>query len=159
MAIRGLPTHREYTQQLLEHYHHPRNVGELPGADAVVTVGSPTHGDVMQLSLRITEGRVADARFKTFGCAVAIAAGSAVTELIRGMSLEEMERLSNSRVVQALGGVPENKMGCSVLDEQAIREALAVYRAKRTGGLVEVQSQEPIQGTAAGSAAGIPLQR
>jgi nitrogen fixation protein NifU and related proteins len=96
----------------------------------MVTVGSPAHGDVLRLSLKILEGRVCNAQFKSFGCAVAIAAGSVTTEMILGMRLEELESFGNLQVARALGGVPESKMECSVLAEQAIRQAIAVYRAK-----------------------------
>ncbi|MCI0568427.1 MAG: iron-sulfur cluster assembly scaffold protein [Acidobacteria bacterium] len=131
-------------------------MGELPDADAVVTVGSPTHGDVLKLSLRILEGRVSDAQFKSFGCAVAIAAGSVTTEMIRGMRLEDLERFDNLQVAEALGGVPESKMVCSVLAEQAIREALAVYRARFSRSASAELIGEPYRGTVADSAAESP---
>jgi NifU-like protein involved in Fe-S cluster formation len=157
LAIGGCVTYREYSEQLLDHYRHPRNVGELPNADAVATVGSPSHGDVLRLSLRILEGRVSEAQFKTFGCAVAIAAGSVTTEMIRGMRLEDLERFDNLQVVEALGGVPENKLECSVLAEQAIREALAGYRARLSKSCSPELHGEPDRGTVADSAAGSPL--
>lgn len=99
--------------------------------DAVATVGNPEHGDVMRLSLRIGDGRVLDARFKTFGCAAAIAASSMTTEMVRGKSLEEVERITNLQVAEALGGLPATKIHCSVLAEQALRTALADYRARQ----------------------------
>jgi nitrogen fixation NifU-like protein len=112
----------------MEHYRNPRNVGEIPGTAAVAQVGDPATGDVLKISLRIEAGRVVEARFKSFGCTAAIAAGSAATELLRGKPIEEAERLSNGDVVAALGGLPESKLGCSVLAEQAIREALRRWR-------------------------------
>ncbi len=123
--------HREYTEQLLDHYRNPRNVGDVEDPDAVATVGHPEHGDVMRLSLRIGDGRVLDARFKTFGCAAAIAASSMTTEMVRGKSLEEAEAITNLQVAEALGGLPATKIHCSVLAEQALRTALADYRARR----------------------------
>lgn len=123
--------HPEYSQTLLDHYRSPRNVGEIDGADAVVTVGNPGHGDVLRLSLRIDGGKVAEARFKSFGCAVAIAAGSVTTEIVQGMRLEDLARVTNSRVAEALGGVPEGKMECSVLAERALREAVEMVRSRR----------------------------
>ena len=122
--------HPEYSPELLDHYRSPRNVGEIEAADAVVTVGNPGHGDVLRLSLRIEGDRVAEARFKSFGCAVAIAAGSVTTELLKGMAIEDLAGVTNERVAQALGGVPEGKMECSVLAERAIREAIEVVRAR-----------------------------
>ena len=131
-------------------------MGDLQNPDAVATVGSPAHGDVLRLSLRILEGRVSDAQFKSFGCAVAIAAGSVTTEMIRGMRLEDLERFGNLQVAEALGGLPENKMECSVLAEQAIREALAGYRARLSRGASPDLNGELDRGTVAGSAAGSP---
>jgi nitrogen fixation NifU-like protein len=143
----------------MEHYRHPRNAGELPNADAVVTVGNPLHGDVMQLSLRVVDGRVAEARFKAFGCAVAIAAGSVTTELIQGLSLDDLDGFSDSRVVEALGGVPVAKMGCSVLAEKAMREALAICRSRQEDQGRAIGFEESIRGTAASSASGAPSRR
>ena len=126
----GMTSHRDYSELLLEHYHRPRNAGDLPSPDVVVTVGSPYHGDMMRLSLRIADGRIAEAGFKVFGCAAAIAAGSMTTELILGRRLEEVERITNLDVAEALGGLPDSKIHCSVLAEQALRVALAEYRAQ-----------------------------
>jgi NifU-like protein involved in Fe-S cluster formation len=123
--------HPEYSQKLLDHYRSPRNVGEIEGADAIVTVGNPGHGDVLRLSLRIDGGKVAEARFKSFGCAVAIAAGSVTTEIVQGMCLEDLAEVTNSQVAEALGGVPEGKMECSVLAERAIQEAVEMVRGRR----------------------------
>ena len=121
---------RGYSDRVMDHYRHPRNVGDLDRADAVATVGSPHHGDVLRLSLRIVDGRVVEARFRTFGCAAAIAASSMTTEMIRGKRLEEVELLTNLQVAEALGGLPEHKVHCSVLAEQALRAALADYRGR-----------------------------
>ena len=122
--------HRDYSELLLDHYRRPRNAGDLASPDVVVTVGSPYHGDMMRLSLRIADGRVAEAGFKVFGCAAAIAAGSMTTELIRGKRLEEVEKVTNVQVAEALGGLPESKIHCSVLAEQALQVAVAEYRAR-----------------------------
>lgn len=119
--------HRDYSDLLLDHYRNPRNAGDLNPADLVVTVGNPEHGDVMRLSLRIEGGRVREARFKAFGCPAAIAAGSMTTELIRGRGMDEIGRITNRQVAEALGGLPESKIHCSVLAEQALREAVAKY--------------------------------
>jgi nitrogen fixation NifU-like protein len=124
--------HRDYTDQVLDHYRNPRNVGDLEAPDAVATVGSPDHGDVLRLSLKIADGRVVEAGFRTFGCAAAIAASSMTTEMVVGKRLEEVERITNLQVAEALGGLPESKIHCSVLAEQALREALADYRGRRS---------------------------
>jgi NifU-like protein involved in Fe-S cluster formation len=129
--------HGEYSELLLDHYRRPRNAGDLARPDVMVTVGSPDHGDVMRLSLRIADGRVAEAGFKVFGCAAAIAAGSMTTEMIRGRRLEEVEAITNQQVAEALGGLPESKIHCSVLAEQALRQALSEYR-----GRMSEQSQD-----------------
>ncbi len=117
-----------YSDVVLDHYRNPRNVGEIPGADAVAQVGDPASGDVLKISMRIEEGTVAEARFKAFGCTAAIAAGSMATTLLVGRSVEEAARLTNLDVVRALGGLPEPKIQCSVLVEQAIQGALRRHR-------------------------------
>ncbi|HET6277241.1 MAG TPA: iron-sulfur cluster assembly scaffold protein [Candidatus Polarisedimenticolia bacterium] len=119
----------EYNAVVLEHYRNPRNVGEFQGSSATAQVGDPATGDVLKLSLRIEDDIVVDARFKSFGCTAAIAAGSIATLLIKGKPLSEVERVTNQDVVEALGGLPEAKLHCSVLAEQAIRAALQCYRA------------------------------
>jgi len=118
----------DYSATLLDHYRHPRNVGEIAGSPAVAQVGDPAHGDVLRLGLRIENGRVTEARFKSFGCTAAIAAGSMTTLMVAGKSLIEAERITNQDVADALGGMPESKRHCSVLAEQAIKEALRCYR-------------------------------
>jgi NifU-like protein involved in Fe-S cluster formation len=125
----------DYSPTLLDHYRHPRNVGEIVGSPAVAQVGDPSHGDVLRLGLRIENGRVIEARFKSFGCTAAIAAGSMTTLMVAGKSLSEAERITNQDVADALGGMPDSKRHCSVLAEQAIKEALRRYRlAMETAG-------------------------
>jgi nitrogen fixation protein NifU and related proteins len=118
-----------YTDLVLDHYRNPRNVGEITDSPAVAQVGDPATGDVLRISLRIEAGIVIDAKFKSFGCTAAIAAGSMTTTLIKGMRLADADRLTNRDVVAALGGLPASKMHCSVLAEQAIKEALRLHRA------------------------------
>ena len=118
----------EYSPLVLDHYRNPRNVGEVPGSPAVAQVGDPAHGDVLRLGLRIEDRRVVEARFKSFGCTAAIAAGSMATLLVKGKTVDEAERLTNHDVARALGGLPESKMHCSVLAQEAIREALRLWR-------------------------------
>jgi nitrogen fixation NifU-like protein len=121
-------TPARYSDIVLDHYRNPRNVGEIDGSAAVAQVGDPATGDVLKISLRIEGGRVVDARFKSFGCTAAIAAGSMATTLVKGRSVAEAEGLTNGAVAEALGGLPESKRICSVLAEQAIKEALRRHR-------------------------------
>jgi nitrogen fixation NifU-like protein len=118
----------KYNDTVMDHYRNPRNVGEVAGTTAVAQVGDAATGDVLRISLRIEAGTVVEARFKSFGCTAAIAAGSMATLLVQGRPVETAERLSNREVVEALGGLPEAKIGCSVLAEQAIREAVRRWR-------------------------------
>ena len=121
----------DYNPTVLDHYRNPRNVGDIPGSAAVAQVGDPAHGDVLRLGLLIEGDRVIDARFKSFGCTAAIAAGSVTTEMVKGKLLAEVARVTNRDVAEALGGLPESKMHCSVLAEQAIKEALRRWREAR----------------------------
>ena len=124
----------EYSATLLDHYRHPRNVGDVEGSAAVAQVGDPAHGDVLRFGMRIEGDQVIEARFRSFGCTAAIAAGSMATVMVTGKSLREVERVSNRDVADALGGLPESKRHCSVLAEQAIREALRHWRDASGGG-------------------------
>ena len=117
-----------YSDTVLDHSRNPRHVGEIHGTSAVAQVGDPETGDVLRISLRIEEEIVVEARFKSFGCTAAIASGSMATTLLRGRSVEDAARLTNRDVVEALGGLPASKIQCSVLAEQAIREALRRHR-------------------------------
>ena len=122
-----------YSDKVLDHFTNPRNVGELPDANGVGEVGNAKCGDIMKMYLKIENGVVEDARFKTFGCGAAIATSSMATELIRGKPLDEALKLTNKAVVEALDGLPAVKVHCSVLAEQAIKAAISdSYR--RQGG-------------------------
>jgi len=114
-----------YSATVLDHFQNPRNAGSMQDADLVGEAGNPTCGDRMRLYLKLDGDRVADARFQTFGCSVAIAASSMLTELVIGRRLDELAVLQNSEIVQALGGLPERKASCSVLAEEALKSALA----------------------------------
>ncbi len=117
-----------YNETVLEHFRNPRNVGKLEHPDAVGTGGNARCGDLMTLYLQIgADGRITEARFNAYGCGAAIAAGSMTTELLRGKSLEEARGLTNETVVEALGGLPQGKLECSVLAEQALQAALEQY--------------------------------
>lgn len=116
-----------YTAQVMEHFENPRNVGELADANGVGEVGNAKCGDIMRMYLKIENGIVKDVKFKTYGCASAIATSSIATEMIKGKKIEEVLKLTNTAVVEALGGLPAHKIHCSVLAEQAIKAALADY--------------------------------
>jgi len=123
-----MPESLRYSDTVMDHYRCPRNVGEIRGSAAVAQVGDPSTGDVLKISLQIESGIIREARFKSFGCTAAIASGSMATTLIVGKTIEEAGRLTNRDVVLALGGLPESKIQCSVLAEQAIQEALRRHR-------------------------------
>jgi len=129
-----------YSEQVMEHFRNPRNVGVIEDADGVGKVGNPVCGDIMELSIKVKDGRIDDAKFRTFGCGAAIATSSMVTELVKGKTVEEALEVSNKAVVEALGGLPPVKMHCSVLAEQALRSAIEDYRKRQGGG------QEPEAG-------------
>jgi len=116
-----------YSQLVLDHFLNPRNVGEVKDADGVGEVGAAAFGDVMKISLKVRGDRIAEARFQTFGCGTAIAASSVTTELITGRTLEEAKQFSNQEVIAALGGLPPEKVHCSMLAEEAVRAALKNY--------------------------------
>ena len=121
-----------YSEKVLDHFSNPRNVGEIPDADGVGEVGNAKCGDIMRMYLKIKDGKIEDAKFKTFGCGAAIATSSMATEMIKGASIDDALKLSNKAVVEALDGLPSSKIHCSVLAEQAIKAALSDYY-KRQG--------------------------
>ena len=116
-----------YTQTVMDHFMHPRNVGEIADADGVGEVGNAKCGDIMKMYLKIKDNRIEDVKFETFGCGSAIASSSIATEMIKGKPVSEALKLTNKAVVEALDGLPPVKVHCSVLAEQAIKQALADY--------------------------------
>lgn len=109
---------------------HPRNVGEIPDASGIGTVGNPICGDVMRMYIKVENNIIVDAKFKTFGCGAAISTSSMVTEMVKGRTIEEALMISNKAVAEALGGLPPVKMHCSVLAEEALKSAVANYYRK-----------------------------
>lgn len=117
-----------YSEKVMDHFHNPRNVGEIENPSGVGEVGNPTCGDVMKIYLKVNDdGIIEDVKFNTFGCGSAIASSSMATELIRGKHIDEAAALTNKAVVEALDGLPKNKLHCSVLAEQAIHAAIEDY--------------------------------
>lgn len=116
-----------YSEKVMDHFTHPRNVGEIPDADGVGEIGNAKCGDIMKMYIKVADGRIADVKFKTFGCGSAIATSSIATEMIKGKTIEEALTLSNKAVVEALDGLPAHKIHCSVLAEQSIKAAIADY--------------------------------
>lgn len=120
-----------YSEKVMDHFMNPRNMGEMTDANAIGEVGNPACGDVMRLYLKIENGVILDAKFKTFGCGAAIATSSMMTEMVKGKTLEEAKKISNQAVAEALDGLPPVKMHCSVLAEEGLEAAITDYE-KRT---------------------------
>ena len=116
-----------YTETVMDHFTHPRNVGEIPDASGVGEVGNAKCGDIMKMYLKIKDDRIEDAKFETFGCGSAIASSSMATELIKGKTVDEALTVTNKQVVDALGGLPAYKLHCSVLAEESIKAAVKDY--------------------------------
>ena len=119
-----------YTEQVMDHFMNPRNVGKMEDADGVGEVGNAKCGDIMKVYIKVEDGILTDVKFNTFGCASAIATSSMATELIKGKSIEEALQLTNQAVAEALDGLPPVKMHCSVLAEEAIKAAIEDYMSR-----------------------------
>ncbi|MGD0159714.1 MAG: Fe-S cluster assembly scaffold protein NifU [Candidatus Bathyarchaeia archaeon] len=123
-----------YTEKVMEHFKNPRNVGEIPDADGVGTVGNPVCGDLMTIYIKVKDNRLVDIKFKTFGCGSAIATSSMITELAKGKTLEEGLKISRANVADELGGLPPVKMHCSNLAADALHAAIEDYYKKHGKG-------------------------
>lgn len=120
-----------YNEKVMDVFKNPKNVGEIENPDGTGLVGNASCGDIMQITLRIENEVITDAKFKTFGCAAAIATSSTATEMIKGMTVEEALKVTNKKVVETLGGLPSQKLHCSVLAEEAIKKAIEDYQSKK----------------------------
>ncbi|MDI6839679.1 MAG: Fe-S cluster assembly scaffold protein NifU [bacterium] len=120
----------EYTKKVLEHFRNPRNVGVIENPDGVGKVTSPVCGDIMELYIKVKDDRIEDAKFQTFGCAAAVASSSILTEMIKGKTVEEALKITNERIAEALGGLPKEKVHCSVLAEDGVKSAIEDYQKK-----------------------------
>lgn len=120
-----------YNEKVMDVFKNPKNVGEIENPDGTGLVGNASCGDIMQITLRIENDVITDAKFKTFGCAAAIATSSTATEMIKGMTVEEALKVTNKKVVETLGGLPSQKLHCSVLAEEAIKKAIEDYQSKK----------------------------
>ncbi len=116
-----------YSEKVMEHFRNPRNVGEIKDADGVGEVGNPVCGDLMKITIKVENEKISDIKFQTFGCGAAIATSSMVTELAKGMTLEEALKISRQTVADALGGLPPKKMHCSNLAADGLRRAIVDY--------------------------------
>lgn len=119
-----------YNEKVMDHFSNPRNVGEIPDANGVGTVGNAVCGDIMKIFIKVKDDIIEDIKFQTYGCGAAIATSSMVTEMVKGKSIEEALKLNNQEVAKALGGLPPIKMHCSNLAADALHEAIEDYNKK-----------------------------
>ena len=126
-----------YSEKVMDHFLHPRNVGVIEDANAVGEVGNAKCGDIMKMYLKIEDDVIQDVKFETFGCGSAIASSSMATEMIKGKPVSEAMKLTNQAVTEALDGLPAHKLHCSVLAEEAIQSALEDYRNRQEKGAAE----------------------
>ena len=126
-----------YNEKVMEAFRNPKNVGEIENCDGLGKVGNASCGDIMQITLKIENDVIVDAKFKTFGCAAAIATSSTATDMIIGLTIEEALKITNKKVVETLEGLPPQKIHCSVLAEEAIKAAIEDYQNKKNGIVVD----------------------
>ncbi|MDO5322901.1 MAG: Fe-S cluster assembly scaffold protein NifU [Clostridia bacterium] len=124
----------EYTEQVMDHFMNPRNMGEMENPDGVGTVGNAKCGDIMRIYIKVEDNVITDVKFKTFGCGAAIATSSKATELVKGKTLDEALQITNKMVMESLGGLPPVKVHCSVLAEEALHAAIQDYKDRLEKG-------------------------
>ena len=132
-----------YSEKVMDHFTNPRNVGEIEDADGIGEVGNAKCGDIMKTFLKIDNGVITDIKFKTFGCGAAVATSSMATEMIKGRKLEDALKLTNKAVVEALDGLPDSKLHCSVLAEQALKAAISDYYKRQGVDPVSIVGEIP----------------
>ena len=120
-----------YNEKVMDAFKNPKNVGEIENYDGIGVVGNASCGDIMQITIKVENNVIVDAKFKTFGCAAAVATSSTATDMVIGMTLEEALEVTNKKVVEVLEGLPPQKIHCSVLAEEAIKKAIEDYRSKQ----------------------------
>ena len=123
-----------YTEKVMDHFMNPRNVGEIADASGIGTVGNAKCGDIMRIFIKVENNVIVDVKFKTFGCGAAIATSSKATEMVMGKTIEEALKITNKMVTEELGGLPEVKLHCSVLAEEALHEAIKNYKERLEAG-------------------------
>jgi len=137
----------KYTPKVMDHFLNPRNVGEIENADAVAEVGNLSCGDALKIFLKLDkDGKICDVKFKTFGCASAIASSSALTEIVKGKTLEEAAKITNKDIVAVLGELPEEKMHCSVMGMEALQAAIGDYKHKHGEAFKEAEQDDNHEG-------------
>ena len=135
----------EYTEQVMDHFMNPRNMGEMEDADGVGTVGNAKCGDIMRIYIKVDGDVITDVKFKTFGCGAAIATSSKATELVKGKTLDEALKITNKMVMESLGGLPPVKVHCSVLAEEALHAAIQDYKDKLEKGEKPASEEEEVR--------------
>ena len=131
-----------YTDKVMDHFMNPRNVGSFENPDGIGRIGNPTCGDIMEFQIKVEDERIADVKFKTFGCGAAIAVSSMVSELAKGKTLEEAMLITNRMVAAELDGLPKNKMHCSNLGADALHKAIVDFRKKRGEQVEDIEEHE-----------------
>jgi nitrogen fixation NifU-like protein len=132
-----------YTEKVIDHFRNPRNVGVIEDADGIGHVGNPTCGDIMEMYIKVDSAeRIVECKFKTFGCAAAIATSSITTEMVIGLTIDEAEKLTRNDVAEALGGLPRLKLHCSNLATDALRAAIAHYRCRKDGTCPDLEKMD-----------------
>ena len=135
----------EYTEQVMDHFMNPRNMGEMEDASGVGTVGNAKCGDIMRIYIKVENDVITDVKFKTFGCGAAIATSSKATELVKGKTLDEALQITNKMVMDALGGLPPVKVHCSVLAEEALHAAIQDYKDRLANGEKPASEEEEVK--------------